>query len=50
MEELKRTLGFFDQQLLSLMLTMPRLYAFFSASQLLGPTAVPRLARTGLIW
>lgn len=37
--------GFFDREIIALLLTLPRLYAFLSTSQLLASSAVPRLAR-----
>ncbi|WAJ30525.1 type III secretion system export apparatus subunit SctT [Antarcticirhabdus aurantiaca] len=41
--------SFFDTEIVALLLTLPRIYAFLSTSQLLAQTAVPRLARTGAI-
>ncbi len=41
--------GFFDREIVALLLTLPRLYAFMATSQLLAPTAVPRAARTAAI-
>jgi type III secretion protein T len=40
---------FFDRELTALLLTLPRVYAFLAASQLLNPSAVPRLVRTACI-
>lgn len=39
----------FDREVTALLLTLPRLYAFMATSQLLAPTAVPRVARTAAI-
>jgi len=39
----------FDREIVALMLTLPRIYAFMATSQLLAPTAVPRLARSAAI-
>ena len=39
----------FKEYFIALLLVLPRTYAFIIASQLLPPTAVPRLARTALI-
>lgn len=39
----------FDREVTALLLTLPRIYAFMATSQLLAPTAVPRLARTAAI-
>lgn len=41
--------GFFDREVIALLLTLPRLYAFLSTSQLLASSAVPRLARVAAI-
>ena len=41
--------GFFDREIIALLLTLPRLYAFLSTSQLLASSAVPRLARVAAI-
>lgn len=41
--------SFFDREIIALLLTLPRIYAFMATSQLLAPTAVPRLARTAVI-
>ncbi len=49
MEALKLIFGTYQRELVALVLTLPRLYAFFATSQLLSPTAVPRLARSGAI-
>lgn len=45
----KLYLGMFDREILSLLLTLPRIYAFLATSQLLAPTAVPRMVRTAAI-
>lgn len=42
-------LKLFDRELVALFLTLPRIYAFFAASGLFNPAAVPRVTRTGLI-
>lgn len=41
--------GLFDRPIIALLLTLPRLYAFLSTSQLLASTAVPRLARVAAV-
>lgn len=41
--------GLFDREIIALLLTLPRLYAFLSTSQLLASSAVPRLARVAAI-
>jgi type III secretion protein T len=41
--------SFFDREVVALLLTLPRIYAFLATSQLLASTAVPRLARTAAI-
>lgn len=41
--------GLFDRPIIALLLTLPRLYAFLTTSQLLASTAVPRLARVAAI-
>ena len=40
---------FFDREIIALILTLPRIFAFMSSSQLLSTTAVPRMARTAAI-
>lgn len=42
-------LGLFDREIVALLLTLPRIHAFMMTSQLLAPSAVPRLARTAAI-
>ena len=42
-------LSLFDRQVVALLLTLPRTYAFLAASQLLTASAVPRLARGAAI-
>ena len=41
--------GLFDKPAIALLLTLPRLYAFLSTSQLLASTAVPGMARVAAI-
>jgi type III secretion protein T len=41
--------GLFDQEIIALILTLPRIYAFLSTSQLLADSAVPRLPKTAAI-
>lgn len=41
--------GLFDRPIIALLLTLPRLYAFLSTSQLLNSTAVPGMARVAAI-
>ena len=41
--------SFFDREIMALVLTLPRIHAFMITSQLLAPSAVPRLARTAAI-
>ncbi|KAB0676843.1 type III secretion system export apparatus subunit SctT [Aureimonas leprariae] len=41
--------GFFDREIIALLLTLPRIYAFLQVSQLLADTAVPRLPKTAAI-
>lgn len=41
--------GLFDKQVVALLLTLPRIYAFLATSQLLPATSVPRLARAAAI-
>lgn len=41
--------GFFDEEVVALLLTLPRLYAFLAMSQLLPAQAVPRLPRTAAV-
>lgn len=45
-ESLRFFLGLFEVEILALLLTLPRIYAFLATSQLLNPGSVPRLART----
>lgn len=42
-------LKLYDRDLIALFLTLPRIYAFFAASGLFNPSAVPRLTRTSTI-
>jgi type III secretion protein T len=49
MDTLRFFFQLFDREILAILLTLPRLHAFFTTSQLLAATAVPRLARTGAI-
>jgi type III secretion protein T len=49
MEALKSIFHVYHLEITALVMTLPRLYAFFAVSQLLSPTAVPRLARNGAI-
>jgi len=46
---LMELLGQYKPLLLSLLLSMGRTYAFLAASQILSPSAVPRLARTAAV-
>ncbi|WP_378940858.1 type III secretion system export apparatus subunit SctT [Mesorhizobium sp. ANAO-SY3R2] len=46
---IKLYLGLFDREILAMLLTLPRIYAFMATSQLIAPTAVPRLARSVVI-
>ncbi|MBC8129611.1 MAG: type III secretion system export apparatus subunit SctT [Rhizobiaceae bacterium] len=39
----------FDRELIALLLTLPRIYAFLLTSQLFAPSSVPRLSRTAAI-
>lgn len=39
----------FDREIIALILTLPRIYAFMQVSQLLADTAVPRLPKTAAI-
>ena len=39
----------FDTEIIALLLTLPRIYAFLGTSQLLNPASVPRIARTAAI-
>jgi type III secretion protein T len=48
-ETLATFLKVFDREVFALFLTLPRLFAYFAASQLFPPTSMPRLARTALI-
>ncbi|MEJ1160542.1 type III secretion system export apparatus subunit SctT [Prosthecomicrobium sp. N25] len=48
-EAFKVLTGFLDEQFIALLLTWPRIQAFLLASQILNPTAVPRLARTAAV-
>ncbi|MGV8939892.1 MAG: type III secretion system export apparatus subunit SctT [Allorhizobium sp.] len=41
--------SFFDREIIALILTLPRIYAFMQVSQLLADTAVPRLPKTAAI-
>lgn len=41
--------GLFDRPIIAMLLTLPRLYAFLSTSQLLASSAVPRLARAAAV-
>lgn len=45
LETLRFFFQLFDRELVAIMLTLPRLYAFLAVSQVLNPAAVPRLAR-----
>ncbi len=46
---IKLFLGVYDRELIAMLLTLPRIYAFMAISQLIATTAVPRLARTVII-
>ncbi|WP_181705363.1 type III secretion system export apparatus subunit SctT [Chthonobacter rhizosphaerae] len=48
-EALRLFFNLFDDELIALLLTLPRIYAFLATSQLLNPGAVPRLARTAAV-
>ena len=39
----------FDREIIALLITLPRIYAFLATSQLLAESAVPRIARTAAI-
>lgn len=47
LEALRFFYELFDREIIAILLTIPRLYAFFSVSQILSASAAPRLARTG---
>jgi type III secretion protein T len=49
LETLRFFFQLFDREIMALLLTLPRLYAFLSTSQILNASAVPRLARVGAI-
>lgn len=53
MSDIKETFLFFfrlfDNEIIALLLTLPRIYGFLSTSELLNPGAVPRMARTAAI-
>ncbi|MGQ3211788.1 type III secretion system export apparatus subunit SctT [Shinella sp.] len=46
---IKLFLGLYDREVIAMLLTLPRLYAFMATSQLIAQTAVPRMARTAII-
>jgi type III secretion protein T len=46
---IKLFLGLYDREVMAMLLTLPRLYAFMATSQLIAQTAVPRMARTAII-
>ena len=46
---IKLYLGLFDREIIAMLLTLPRIYAFMATSQLIAQTAVPRVARTVVI-
>jgi type III secretion protein T len=48
-EALSFFLRLFEVEIVALLLTLPRIYAFLATSQLLNPGAVPRMARTAAI-
>lgn len=50
METISDLSGVVEQWFVALLLVWPRIHAFLATSQLLAPTAVPRLARTAVIF
>lgn len=48
-EIIKLFLGLYDREVMAMLLTLPRIYAFMATSQLIAQTAVPRMARTAII-
>ncbi|MCP8939528.1 type III secretion system export apparatus subunit SctT [Alsobacter sp. SYSU M60028] len=50
LEPVRALLSLFDREWMAFLITLPRLYGFLAGSQVFAPTAVPRLARTAVVF